>query len=79
VVTLPAPSGNFNDLGHYYVAFEGRHNDGAFPFNNNNIDFNDFVFQLESVNPTIPEPATMLLLGSGLIGLAGFARRRFKK
>jgi hypothetical protein len=37
------------------------------------------LFSGDVVNTPVPEPATMLLLGSGLIGLAGFARKKFKK
>ena len=42
------------------------------------IDSNDVVVGFGSPTAPIPEPATMLLLGSGLIGLAFVGRKRFK-
>ena len=36
------------------------------------------TFSFSASSSTVPEPGTMLLLGSGLLGLGVYARRRFK-
>ncbi len=64
-----------NDFAHWYVAFEGAPNDGTSSFLEAAVDFNDFVVQMESVEP-IPAPAAVLLGGVGL-GLVGWLKRRF--
>lgn len=38
------------------------------------VDFAPFSHDAQS-GPPVPEPATMLLVGSGLIGIAGIKRR----
>lgn len=57
------------DANHWYIAMEGY---------GGTTDFNDIVVQMESIQPVIPEPTTLLLIGSGL-GLLGLVVRRRKR
>ncbi len=43
------------------------------------VNSNDVVVAFGSPTAPIPEPATMLLFGTGLIGLAGVRRKKMKK
>lgn len=63
------------DLGGGTWQFEGGWED---IFGGGDEDYNDVIFQISGVSVT-PEPMSMALVGTGLAGLAGFARRRRKQ
>ena len=74
--TLSFSTGGGVNTGSFYGFLEGSPNISYFTLTDNYIGITDLTTSDPSA---VPEPATMLLLGSGLLGMGVYARRKFKK
>lgn len=68
---ITSHGGTNYDIGDYVIAFENRSTAMGGDF-----DYNDIVFRLHNTTPTTPEPASVTLLGFGLVGLIGRKLKR---